>query len=594
MPRRSEVFALRPWAETEDPVAIVADLVGAARRVADLRPGLGDFVLALQDRLPGAGWRAGVHGDRAAAGGEGRRRGRGRWPPPRRPPIGWPPSCGRGHRAGRARPSAEVSAGHSAGACSTRATRRSTSPSSGSGPTGPAPTTSRAAGVIGAGRRGGVRLRGRYTLESGYCSDITRTVWHRASRAPRCRTATPCCGRPSRRRGRCAGRRGGEAVDAVARAVIEEAGYGAALHPPHRSRHRDRGARGPLHGGRERPAAGGRPRLLRGPGHLLRRPVRGPHRGHRGGRPNRAADPQPGQPTDSLVVGGPEARWISASAARWRSVTASSRGLGRASAEALAAEGVRVVISARGRPRPSPGRGRRSRAAGAEVLGVVADVTDPDVPARLVAATRRPFRSDRHRGGQRRRTAAGPGPRRRLTTPDRGRRGGQSAHRACGWSAQRCPTCGRGMGPDLLHLVVLGRAAHADPGPVQTARAGLWAWAKTAAADLSPCRRITLNLACPGPHATDRMRQLGGGAGRPWAIRPISAASWRFCARSRRHSCPAPPSWSMAPPVWDCCDGRVVGRPGRGPRISRRKPGRAGSGSSRICSPRRSPTWRRR
>jgi len=41
------------------------------------------------------------------------------------------------------------------------------------------------------------------------------------------------------------------------------------------------------------------------------------------------------------------------------------------------------------------------------------------------------------------------------------------------------------------------------------ARTGLWAWAKTAATDLLP-DGITLNLACPGTHATDRMRQLGG------------------------------------------------------------------------------------
>ena len=45
------------------------------------------------------------------------------------------------------------------------------------------------------------------------------------------------------------------------------------------------------------------------------------------------------------------------------------------------------------------------------------------------------------------------------------------------------------------------------------ARTGLWAWAKTAAADLFPSG-VTLNVVCPGGHATDRMRQLGGdGAG---------------------------------------------------------------------------------
>ena len=46
-----------------------------------------------------------------------------------------------------------------------------------------------------------------------------------------------------------------------------------------------------------------------------------------------------------------------------------------------------------------------------------------------------------------------------------------------------------------------------------SARVGLWAWAKTAAQDLGAERSgITLNLACPGPHATDRMRELGGSA----------------------------------------------------------------------------------
>jgi 3-oxoacyl-[acyl-carrier protein] reductase len=41
------------------------------------------------------------------------------------------------------------------------------------------------------------------------------------------------------------------------------------------------------------------------------------------------------------------------------------------------------------------------------------------------------------------------------------------------------------------------------------ARTGLWAWAKTAAQDVASSG-ITINLACPGSHATDRMKQLGG------------------------------------------------------------------------------------
>jgi 3-oxoacyl-[acyl-carrier protein] reductase len=43
------------------------------------------------------------------------------------------------------------------------------------------------------------------------------------------------------------------------------------------------------------------------------------------------------------------------------------------------------------------------------------------------------------------------------------------------------------------------------------ARVGLWAWAKTAAQDLGTERSgVTLNLACPGLHATDRGRAAGG------------------------------------------------------------------------------------
>jgi Xaa-Pro aminopeptidase len=54
---RPDVFAIRPWSELEDPVAIVAGLVGAAGTVA-----IGDrtwarFVVDLQDELPAARWR---------------------------------------------------------------------------------------------------------------------------------------------------------------------------------------------------------------------------------------------------------------------------------------------------------------------------------------------------------------------------------------------------------------------------------------------------------------------------------------------------------------------------------------------------------
>jgi Xaa-Pro aminopeptidase len=56
---RPELFALRPWGETEDPVAIASALIGRARNLA-----IGDrtwarFVVDLQAVLPGASWRKG-------------------------------------------------------------------------------------------------------------------------------------------------------------------------------------------------------------------------------------------------------------------------------------------------------------------------------------------------------------------------------------------------------------------------------------------------------------------------------------------------------------------------------------------------------
>jgi len=52
------IFSLRPWSETEDPVAIVAGLVGHRRNLAVSDRTWATFVLALQDRLPGSTWRA--------------------------------------------------------------------------------------------------------------------------------------------------------------------------------------------------------------------------------------------------------------------------------------------------------------------------------------------------------------------------------------------------------------------------------------------------------------------------------------------------------------------------------------------------------
>lgn len=67
-------------------------------------------------------------------------------------------------------------------------------------------------------------------------------------------------------------------------------------------------------------------------------------------------------------------------------VCASSRGLGRACATALAEAGARVVINGRDEERLFRVRDEIAAATGTEVIAVAADVSDPDGRARLVAA----------------------------------------------------------------------------------------------------------------------------------------------------------------------------------------------------------------
>ena len=185
-------------------------------------------------------------------------------------------------------------------------------------------------------------------------------------------------------------------------------------------------------------------------------------------------------------------------------VTAASRGLGLASARALSEEGAKVVISARGKDALDdavaslPG----------EVLAVAADVTDHDVPQQLVDATVERFGSLDILVGN----AGGPPAMRALDADDAALEAALNANlltsvrlvraavphmRAAGWG----------------RICLITSYTIKQPSPTlalsNTARTGLWAWAKTAAADLF-ADGITLNLAGPGPHATDRMKQLVG------------------------------------------------------------------------------------
>lgn len=187
-------------------------------------------------------------------------------------------------------------------------------------------------------------------------------------------------------------------------------------------------------------------------------------------------------------------------------VTAASKGLGRASALALAADGARVVICARGEDALRATE-RDIREIGGEVEAIVADITDPQQPAALVRATVERFGALDILVPN----AGGPPPARSLDLTDEAILAAVNANlltsvrlvreavphmRAAQWG-RICMIVSSSIKQPIPSLALSN-----------TARTGLWAWAKTAAADLV-ADGITLNLACPGLHATDRTKNLG-------------------------------------------------------------------------------------
>jgi len=187
-------------------------------------------------------------------------------------------------------------------------------------------------------------------------------------------------------------------------------------------------------------------------------------------------------------------------------VTASSKGLGRASAQALSEEGAKVAICARGKEALE----EAAAAMPGEVLSRVDDVTEPDAPQRLVDATVDRFgRLDVLVAN-----AGGPPPGPALELSDDAIEAAVNANLLTSVRLVRAALPHlRAGGWGRICLVTSYTVKQPVPTLAlsNTARTGLWAWAKTAAQDLV-ADGITLNLACPGAHATDRMRQLGGSA----------------------------------------------------------------------------------
>jgi 3-oxoacyl-[acyl-carrier protein] reductase len=184
-------------------------------------------------------------------------------------------------------------------------------------------------------------------------------------------------------------------------------------------------------------------------------------------------------------------------------VTAASRGLGRASAQALSGEGAKVVMCARNQAALA----EAARSMPGETLAVQADVTDPTAPQRLVDAAVDRFGALHVLVAN----AGGPPPARALEVDDGMLLAALQANlltsirlvqaalppmRAAGWG-RICLITSKSVKEPIPTLALSN-----------TARTGLWAWAKTAAADLVG-DHITLNLACPGTHDTERARETG-------------------------------------------------------------------------------------
>jgi 3-oxoacyl-[acyl-carrier protein] reductase len=187
-------------------------------------------------------------------------------------------------------------------------------------------------------------------------------------------------------------------------------------------------------------------------------------------------------------------------------VTASSKGLGRASAVALAAEGVDVVLCARGREALEE-TAESIRAAGGRALAVTADVTAPDVPAQLVQAALDEFgRVDIVVAN-----AGGPPPMRALDVDTEGVHAAVEANllTSVRLAQAALPHLRSQQWGRLCFIASVSvRQPLGDLALSNIARTGLWAWAKTAAQDMAG-DGITVNLACPGLHATDRVAEVG-------------------------------------------------------------------------------------
>ena len=189
-------------------------------------------------------------------------------------------------------------------------------------------------------------------------------------------------------------------------------------------------------------------------------------------------------------------------------VSGGSRGLGRATAEVLVAEGARVVIGARG-PEPVQ-RAAQELGGPAHAVGVVADLAEAGAAARLVEAAHTAF------GGLDGAlvSVGGPAPGSALESSESDWRAAFDSVFLGSLRLARQVAAALGADGGSIAFVLSSSVRSPIPGLAISngLRPGLAGLAKTLADELGP-RGVRVNGLLPGRIATDRTRELDEAAG---------------------------------------------------------------------------------